>query len=389
MQHIYRQIIGLEHGGRMRPQVLTFRRDNREIFEWDERRSIDYGKPSGLWWKREWHHKLRREPWMLGEREVRRIVLDLMRVDASLLHVYFGHTGLHLLPLLKACPVPTVVSFHGADAGVRMELPRYREAMAEMLGVVDRIFVRSAALGRDVELLGADPLRVRVQKTAIPTARWRWVEREVPEGGEWRLLQACRLLPKKGIGTTLRAFAEVRKSYPKAGLHLAGDGAMRVELEGLARELGVERAVEFHGFLGEDELRELAGSCHLFLHPSEVGPDGSREGVPNSMLEAMATGLPVVATRHGGIGEVVVEGESGLLVGERDHMAMAAAIGELLGRPRKLRRMGRMARRVVKDQHAVEGTTERLERLYCELLPGWAEAAGVDGQFLTSGVERH
>ena len=83
-----------------------------------------------------------------------------------------------------------------------------------------------------------------------------------------------------------------------------------------ARELGVGDRVFFPGFVSQSELRELFYGSHIFLHPSERGADGNQEGVPNSMLEAMASRLPVLATEHGGIPEAIEHGQSGILVPE-------------------------------------------------------------------------
>src|SRR5207253_1966559 len=90
--------------------------------------------------------------------------------------------------------------------------------------------------------------------------------------------------------------------------------------------LQIDGAVDFAGFVSQEELRELFYEAHIFLHPSETGRDGNQEGVPNSMLEAMASGLPVFATRHGGIPEAVQNNVSGILVNERNHRALADAL---------------------------------------------------------------
>ena len=80
------------------------------------------------------------------------------------------------------------------------------------------------------------------------------------------------------------------------------------------------------GFVAPAKLREIYYASHIFLHPSETGSDGNQEGIPNSMLEAMATGLPVLATNHGGIPEAIENGVSGILVPERDYEALSQAL---------------------------------------------------------------
>ena len=128
----------------------------------------------------------------------------------------------------------------------------------------------------------------------------------------WRLVQAGRLIEKKGFATSLRAFAEFASHYPEATLTIAGEGPLQQQLQSQARDLGITNKVFFRGFISQKELRELFYSSHIFLHPSETGADGNQEGVPNSMLEAMASGLPVFATIHGGIPEAIENDRSGV-----------------------------------------------------------------------------
>lgn len=141
---------------------------------------------------------------------------------------------------------------------------------------------------------------------------------------------------------------------------------MKREIEELARELGIGKAVELRGFLGQGGLAELYGEAHFFVHPSEMTADLNQEGVPNSMLEAMATGLPVLATLHGGIPEAVEQGRSGLLVPERDDARLLRAMLELAGHPDRAFAMGRAASERVRLEFEQGKQIERLEGYYDE-----------------------
>ena len=323
MLHVYRQIAGQD---RVQPWVFTHKLENAAQFPFPGKRIVVLPKPRMRWWRRFVSRKVKHAPWRLYRWELRHALLELTRSEARVLHVYFGHTAVHLLPLIKAWPHPVVVSFHGADAGVDMDKPGHLAALREVFAEATILQARSQSLADDLVKLGAPAKKLRVQRTGIPLEEWGYVERRSPEDGSWRILQSCRFIAKKGLDTTLMAFAEVRRQWPKAQLVLAGEGPERAALETLANELEVHDAVTFTGFLTQDALRKQVYASHFYVHPSRTTADGNREGIPNALLEAMASGVPVVATWHGGIPEAIKDGRSGLLVTENDHAAMAKAL---------------------------------------------------------------
>ena len=140
------------------------------------------------------------------------------------------------------------------------------------------------------------------------------------------------------------------------------------ELRNLARELGVHEQVRFAGFLSQAQLHEEFARAHIFLHPSELGRDGNQEGVPNAMLEAMASGLPVFATDHGGIPEAINNGVSGVLVAERDHDALAGALRDWTKRPEALADLARCGAKVVPAKFEQQAQVRALEEFYFEAL---------------------
>ena len=296
MLHIYRQITSLK---RVEPFVITQKREEAERYPFD--RIAIVGKPPLHFARRFWFRQVRDAPWEISRGEVRQLVDVLNRANAELLHIYFGHIAVHLLPLVRAWPKPAVVSFHGADVMVDLDKPAYRAATQQMLETVRMILVRSESLGRALINLGCPAAKIRLQHTGIPVDEIPFQLRAWPEKGAWKFVQACRLIEKKGLRVSLRAFVKFAARYPASTFTIAGEGPLRAELGQLAADLGVAGQVFFPGFISQTQLRELFYHSHIFLHPSEVGGDGNQEGVPNSMLEAMASGLPVFATEHGGI----------------------------------------------------------------------------------------
>jgi glycosyltransferase involved in cell wall biosynthesis len=359
MLHIYRQITALK---RCAPVVIAQKRENAGRYPFDAVHIVR--KPPTHFLRRFWFRQLRNQPWQISDAELRELLSVLSETRAQLLHIYFGQIAVHLLPLIRAWKNPSIVSFHGADVMVDMNKPAYRGATLQMLDAAMLVLVRSESLRRALIDLGCDPAKIELQRTGIPLEEFPFRERSVPERGEWRFVQAGRLIEKKGLPVTLRAFAIFVQQYPNATLTIAGEGPSLDELQSLARELNIAEHVSFTGFVSQEQLRDIYYRSHIFLHPSQTGQDGNQEGIPNSMLEAMATGLPVLATSHGGIPEAIENGVSGVLVPERDHEALAQALLDAVKDPGFLSRVACAGADAVRDNFDLEKQARRLEEIY-------------------------
>ena len=181
-------------------------------------------------------------------------------------------------------------------------------------------------------------------------------------------MQACRLIGKKGLLTAIRALADVVKGHPELHYVIAGEGPLKEKLKAAIDEHGLQSNVTLAGWLSQEQLLEEYRRAHVFLHPSEMTKESDQEGIPNSMLEAMATGLPVVATHHGGIPEAVASGHDGLLVPEKDPRALASALLKILGDPALLSSLSRNAATSVREHFGAATQIERLEDCYLEAI---------------------
>lgn len=364
MLHIYRQVTGLRQ---FKTFVICKERLHGDRFPVDDLRI--HGAVKSNFLRRFWLKYIRREPPIVYRGEYGALRRVLEQSDVDLMHVYFGHTGVHLLPFIQRWPKPTVVSFHGMDVQPRADQPGYIDRLRELLQCVPLVMVRSESLRDRLLELGCPIEKIRMNRTAIPTGDFPEFPREAPaDGSSWYLVQACRLIEKKGLDLTLRVFADFHRNRPGARLFIAGEGPLESALREQARILGVSDAVEFCGFLKGDDLRDLYRRCHLFIHPSRLTADQNQEGVPNSMLEAMSTGLPVLATRHGGIPEAVDHGETGLLCAENDETGLAAHLHALTSDPALWSRMGHAAAASVRERFDRDRGIENLESIYREAL---------------------
>jgi colanic acid/amylovoran biosynthesis glycosyltransferase len=363
MLHVYRQLMALRE---VTPVVFTQKRENPADFPFESLLVLPKPRTHAL--RRLWQKQILGRPITIYRSEARRILGALHASKAELLHVYFGHIGVHLLPLLEICDRPVVVSFHGADAQVNLERPAHRKRTERMLALASLVLVRSESLADKLVAIGCRREKIRIHRTGIPLDQIPFYARLLPSDGQLRFLQACRLIPKKGLQTTLRAFSEFTQTHPLARLTIAGEGPQLAQLQSQTRALGLSEHVSFVGFVSQPQLRGLFEESHVFLHPSEFGPDGDQEGVPNSMLEAMASGLPVVATSHGGIVEAVEDEKSGFLVAEKDSRGMCAAMLKLASAPHQYGKMSVAASERVAQMFQLERQVRTLESIYFEAI---------------------
>jgi colanic acid/amylovoran biosynthesis glycosyltransferase len=371
MWHVYRQIVGPTS---MRITVHAFKRESADRFPYPDLFLIP--RSPFRWARRIWHAQIWRSPQLALPSECRGLLQSLIKQESDLVHIYFGNNGIFWLPFIRRSPVPVIVSFHGADVQVGLKSPVAGLRLRELFQRAALILARSESLAETLKERGCPSGKVEVLRTGIPLELYSLKHRSAPLGGAWRLVQACRLIEKKGLGVTLRAFAKFQERYPAATLTIAGDGPLRHQLEAQSRQLGIAPKVSFTGFLDAPALAQLFFSSDLFLHPSELTTEGNREGVPNSLLEAMATGLPSVATRHGGIPEAITDRVSGLLVNEADPEGLFTALTELAQNDQLRTSIAKKGAEVVAGKFNYPEQIKKLENIYLRVIEAHLQRDG-------------
>lgn len=283
----------------------------------------------------------------------------IRRERVSLVHTHSSIDGWLGGMAARLCRVPVVRTRHVSIPIRRGLNPVYR-------WLADRVITSGEAIRRMVVEAGVPPERVVAIPAGVNLEAFPFGAR-APETaralglGQPVIGSVAMFRGSKGHPQLLQAFAMVREKRPGASLLLVGDGIRRAWVEQLAREANLGAAVVFTGF--RPDVPALLGTMDCFAQAST-----RTEGVPQALLQAFAAGVPVVASRIGGIPEVVIDGETGLLVPSESPEALAAGIERVLDDPEAAAQRARAGRALVEARFSHVQAIDRLLRVYAELL---------------------
>ncbi|MET0416963.1 MAG: glycosyltransferase [Actinoplanes sp.] len=283
----------------------------------------------------------------------------LAELRPRLVHAHFGGDGWLVSGAAARLGVPLIVTVHGHDvtrqpAASGAKGLRYRRNLRTVFDRAAVVIAVSEEIRKRAIHWGADPAKVRVHHTGVP------IGGEVRAPAEWDVAFVGRFVEKKGVDDLLAALAGMQ-----ARAVFIGDGPLLPEMRSYAARLGVDAS--FRGSLPPAEVARLLSASRLLAAPSRTARDGDTEGLPTTVVEAAALGLPVVATTHSGIPEAVRDGETGLLGPEGDRAALTANLRRLLGDGGLRERLGKQAREHALAHFDLAAQSRRLEEIYDEV----------------------
>lgn len=288
---------------------------------------------------------------------------------ASVLHAHMGWEGVRALPVARALGLPLVTSFYGRDAGLMPRYPWWRLRYRRLFAEGDVFVVEGPHLGRTLEGLGCPPSKIRVIHLGIDLGQIPFAPRSPGDGNQVEILVSASLRPKKGVTAAAKAFAALAPRFPAARLRILGDGPERSKVEEIIRSHGLEKRVTLEGYVSYRDHLDALARAHLFLAPSRTTPHGDTEGgAPVVLIEAQASGMPVVATSHADIPELVEDGISGLLSPEFDDEILTRNLQWLLEHPEQWEAMGRSGRQRMEREFNAALQAKTLAALYRGLL---------------------
>ena len=273
--------------------------------------------------------------------------LKQQQVDVILAE--YGFNGADVTPFARELGIPLVVHFHGHDVHREPEVVLYRDRYREMFDYADRLISVSHPMTAALMAMGADESKI-VYNPYGAREYFFDVQSDYPP----TLLAVGRFADIKAPYLTLMAFQLAAARVPEARLVMVGEGPLLEACKSLVTMWGLNDRVDFKGALPHSESLPLFAQACAFVQHSVTTSYGDAEGMPNSILEAGAAGLPVVSTRHAGISTAVIEGETGFLVEERNIQGMAEKMCVLLENPELCRAMGAKAREHIRQNYHID-----------------------------------
>ena len=287
----------------------------------------------------------------------------------DIIHCQFGTLALMMMALrdLGAIQGKLVTSFRGYDISEFIQ-QQGEKVYNELFKTGDFFLTNCNYFKNRLLKLGCDESKLLVLGSGIDCSRFIYTPRTLPTEGLVRIATTGRLVEKKGIEYCIRAVAKLAESNKKIEYNIIGDGPLKAQLQQLIDDLGVSGQVKILGWLQQQEIIKILSQSSIFMATSVTASDGNQDAPVNTLKEAMAMGMPVIGTLHGGIPELIEDGVSGFLVPERDVEKLAEKLLWLIEHPLNWVSMGKAGRAYVEKHYDTNQINDRLVEIYHQIL---------------------
>jgi len=300
----------------------------------------------------------------------------LKKRQTVLLHSHFGDEGYGNLNLKKKLKIPMITSFYGYDVSRLTKKPIWRYRYGRLFSKGELFLAEGNFMKQSLINLGCQEEKIIVQHLGIDLEKIKFKPRKIGGDGKVKILIASSFREKKGIPYALEAFGKTNRIHKNLELKIIGDSgdepkeeAEKRKVFDIIKKYNLIDSVKLLGFQPHSVFIQEVYKSHIFLSPSVHASDGDTEGgVPVSIIEASASGMPVVSTFHCDIPEVVIDGKSGNLVQERDVSSLAECMEYLITHPEKWEYMGRRGRQNIEKEYNISIQVQKLEDIYFKLL---------------------
>jgi colanic acid/amylovoran biosynthesis glycosyltransferase len=360
---IYAYITELERQG-VDNHVLTLNRRNEDQRPFPKVRMVEEERwhPRRIWYRMGLlgsESASHRSIQMLIEK---RLKDSIQEVGPEVIHAHFGPEAIRMAPHADQLGIPLIATFYGYDVS---ELPAeadWRKKYEELWPQVDAVTVLSEEMKEAVMKLGCPADKLNIVHLSRNLDKFPY---EPPNRRVQTLLFVGRLVEKKAPLDAIRAVELANSRGADLNLELAGGGDLREEVEAYVEANGLSGCITILGEVPNSEVARRMNRADAFMLPSKTAPNGNREGTPTVLVEAQASGLPCVSTRHAGIPEMMPEENHDLLAEEGDVEALAAILQDLSSRTvDELVEVADRGRRKVENEFDLSREANKLRKLY-------------------------
>jgi glycosyltransferase involved in cell wall biosynthesis len=276
-------------------------------------------------------------------------------IDAVLAE--YGPTATKVMGVCKEAGVALIVHFHGFDAYEHKTLQEFGESYKKMFEIAGAVVAVSKHMAQKLVTLGAPISKVHYVPCGMNPELFHGSN---PSQMPPVFLTTGRFVDKKAPHLTILSFQKVLAQVPQAKLIMVGNGPLQDSALMLVKALKIEKSVEFTGARSHQEVAQLMREVRAFVQHSVVAHSGDSEGTPVAVMEAGGSGLPVIATRHAGIPDVIEDGITGFLVDECDIGAMADRMIKIAQDPQLASRMGEAAQKKIREGFTLDHSIKQL-----------------------------
>lgn len=289
----------------------------------------------------------------------------IKKLNPSIIHAHFGFDAVKMIWFASHFRIPLVISFYGSDVSRLPSEFGWKRRYKKLAAAGSHFIAATQFMKKQLIDLGFPVDKISVVRFGVDLQSSPFLERNQTNH---KLMMVGRMVEKKGFKYAIQAVHKLRMENIDVNLHLYGNGPLMPELKNLTKSLELNGAVTFRGYQPIENVLEAHKDYAIMLAPSVAAKDGDMEGLPNTILEAMARGTPVVASRHAAIPEVVEDAETGFLVDEADSDALANTLKNIFQNKYDLEQIRKRARKRVEEDYSVTRMVSEVEHIYDELI---------------------
>ncbi len=290
---------------------------------------------------------------------------DLHKFD--IIYCPFGYRGIEFLEVIKSKKLKAkfITGFRGADLSRDVQNdPHKYDALFQhcdlLLPVCDYFKQKLIEFGCPEE-------KILVLHSAIDCQLFSFKQKRCPKKKSIRVVSVCRFVEKKGLEYAIKAMAQLLKEHKNIEYSIVGSGPLKNDLLNLIQQLDVKNKIKLVGQLSQEKVANFLRNAHIFLLPCVTAKNGDKEGIPNSVKEAMAMGLIPISTYHAGIPELV-KNKAGFLVSPKDVDGLAKKIDYLIKHPKIWSKMSLAGRKIIEGEYEKEYINNQLEQIFKDLV---------------------